>query len=127
MRSKSYCIPIAPMPWEFHRSQGIRVFDKQMSLSTSVGIILEQQHDDEPLFDGPLKLDIIFYIRVPEKKDPPLHMYHITKPAYHLYLHFITQALKGTVVTSGNHIVAGSWLCKYDLNPRYELTISEIL
>lgn len=82
-RSKTYTLKGKPTPLARHRtattSKGNNVFyDAQKNTKLIHGITLRSQHNDEPLFKGPLKLIVDFHMPI------PMHRKRFIKPGdYH--------------------------------------------
>jgi len=126
MRSKSYCIEINPIPWQRARCRGKQFWDNQVKDKVSYGLIMQQQHGKEPLFKGPLRLDIVFYIRSPKARSKHASLWHTTWPDFDNFLKFICDAMNKVIIVDDKYICSGSFDCKYDPNPRTELTLTEL-
>lgn len=63
--SKSYVLNGDPVALARGRFSSInrKVFDSQKQLKLILGINLKNQHDDEPMFTGPLKMDFKFFFQ----------------------------------------------------------------
>jgi Holliday junction resolvase RusA-like endonuclease len=126
MRSKHYCIPVNPIPWQRAGINGKRFFDRQENDKVSFGLILRDQHGFEPLFSGPLRFDVVFYIKRPKNKQRQPSPWHITTPDFDNYLKFLSDSMNSVIWEDDKYVCAGSWLLIYDENPRTEFTITEL-
>jgi crossover junction endodeoxyribonuclease RusA len=66
MRTKSYVINHRPISWKAPGRNGNNYFDKQTLLKTTYGLYIIKHHEQEPLFQGPLAIDIIYYVPIPK-------------------------------------------------------------
>lgn len=126
MRKKHYSIPISPIAWQRAGLNGKRFYDNQSHDKISIGLVLRQQHNQEPLFKGPLRLDVVFYVKRPECKKKDTSPWHITTPDYDNFLKFLGDTLNKVIWDDDRYVCAGSWLCIYDDTPRTEFRISEL-
>jgi Holliday junction resolvase RusA-like endonuclease len=60
--SKVYIIKGDPTPLMRARISGKRMYDPQKNLKLIASIDIVSQHDDAPLMEGPLHLDITFFM-----------------------------------------------------------------
>ena len=56
-----------PIPLARARVAGRKVYDSQKERKIVEMVEIEHQHDDQPQLQGPLHLDITFYMRLPQK------------------------------------------------------------
>lgn len=81
LRSKQYIIPLRPLPWTRAGLNGKQFFDKQKQEKLAYGLYLQRQHGIEPIFEGPLSLDITFHFLTPPlKRNRPMHGWHFIRP-----------------------------------------------
>src|ERR1700722_9364960 len=66
VRSRTYEIQGDPRPLQSRRFSKGHVFNSQKQLMLIVGIDLARQHADEPPFEGPLHVDVTFYMKLPD-------------------------------------------------------------
>lgn len=128
MRIKTYYIPIAPMPWKRPARNGKKMYDAQAKDKVNFGIYLNQQHNDEPLFDCPIHLDINFYMPIPKsvslRKQVP---YHSSTPDIDNLLKFCLDTMTDVVIIDDRIICSITAKKVYDKEPRIELTITEAI
>lgn len=80
-RFKHYVVhgdPIALARGRFSR-QG-KVYDAQKHVKLVWGIDVRNQHGEDPFFEGPLLMDVIFYLPLPQKSIKLKGQYHTYKP-----------------------------------------------
>ncbi|MGB6528493.1 MAG: RusA family crossover junction endodeoxyribonuclease [Candidatus Nitrosopolaris sp.] len=128
-RTKSYIIPVAPIPWARARLAGKRHFNAQSQERFAFGICLKTQHNSEPLFARPIALDITFFM--PEsanhaKKNKDGMIYHSQRPDLDNLTKFLLDSLKGVLVTDDSIISRIVAKKVYDREPRTEFVIQEI-
>jgi Holliday junction resolvase RusA-like endonuclease len=131
MRSKSYLINITPKRWA---RPGVNYsknhfFDTQKNEKLAYGLSIIRDHNDEPLFEGPLSLDVTFFMTIPKlKRKRGLTCYHATTPDLDnlckLLLDSITQT--SVVWTDDKQVSQILAIKRYDAKPRVEFTISEL-
>ena len=81
LRTKQYIIPLRPLPWTRAGLHGKQFFDRQKQEKLAYGLYLQRQHGKEPLFEGPLSLDITFHFRTPAlKRERHVHGWHFCRP-----------------------------------------------
>lgn len=66
-----YTIPGIPTPLlrARHSLKGNRIYNPQHAQQHVARINLEEQHKNTPLFDGPLHIDIIFYMPITKSNE----------------------------------------------------------
>ncbi len=103
-----------------------KMFDPQKQIKLLIGIELQRQHGERPLYTGPLKFDITFFMRLSNqlKKKPPY--YHIFKPDSSNMIKMYEDVCTGILYHDDCLIAAISAQKVYDLNPRVEFTITEL-
>lgn len=127
MRSKTYRINIAPIPWQRTNRNGVRSYDSLVRDKVSFGLYLSQQHNDEPFFDKPINLDVTFYMPIPKLlKDKPDSVYHSVNPFIDSLWRFFIDAIKDILIADERVICSYSVKKVYDKEPRTELIITEV-
>ncbi len=127
-RTKRYCIMLTPQAWKRAGLNGRRFFDQQKADKIAYGLYLNQQHGNEPLFTGALKVEMYFYMPIPPGKKRKIKPgdYHKTIPDNDNLEKFILDAAKNICI-SDDRIVAISHHEKiYDLTPRVEVIITDL-
>lgn len=128
MRSKAYCIRVAPISWQRVVRNKNRFYDGQARDRVSFGLYLGQQHNEEPLFENPIHLDVTFYM--PIHKSTNLRCkstFHTTTPHLDNLVRFFLDFIKGIVIPDDSIICSLSAKKVYDKEPRTELTITEVV
>lgn len=128
-RTKSYIIPVAPIPWARARLAGKRHFNAQAQERFAFGICIKSQHNNEPLFAKPVSIDVTFFM--PEsanhaKKNKDGVIYHSQTPDLDNLLKHILDSLKNVCVTDDSIISRIIAKKVYDKEPRTEFVIQEI-
>lgn len=82
-----------------------RCYDSQKMQKMITGIELTKQHDDRPLFTGPLLFKCTFYLPLPstvsKKKEPQyINKYHTTRPDCDNLVKYILDVCQGICYNS---------------------------
>ena len=102
LRTKNYVIPIHPISWQRAKLNGRQFFDGQIKEKLLFGIYLKQQHNDEPLFDKPIHMDITFFMEQPvyhTRRKIPLPYYHYKTPDLDNLCKFLMDSFKDVLIT----------------------------
>lgn len=127
LRNKSYVIDINPIPWQRARINGNRFYDAQKQDKNSFGLFLLNQHNNEPLFDKPVHLDVIFYMPIPKSiTQRKSSRYHSTFPDLDNLCKFLLDAIKDILIIDDRIICSLSAKKIYDKHARTEVLIKEI-
>jgi Holliday junction resolvase RusA-like endonuclease len=108
-------------------------YDSQKNLKLVWGISLSNQHNDEPLFVGPIWMDIIFYLPIAKKcpgklRQDLINNWHLCKPDISNLCKFLEDVCIG-ICYEDDCLIAKETIEKvYDdgNGPRTEFTISEL-
>lgn len=127
-----YTIAGPPVQWERVAPNYAKrtLYDTQKAVKLMIGIELTKQHNDQPLFDGPLRIDWRFFMEIPfsvKKKKP--HMIgkpHSSRPDSSNLIKFYEDVCNGIIFRDDCLISHGSWQKVYDENPRTEFTITRL-
>ncbi len=122
---KRYVIMGNPVPLARCRNARGRMYDSQKQIKLVHGLALKQQHGNSPLFEGPLNLNITFYMPMPRtnKKIQPLHP-HSFKPDLDNMLKYICDiASNGVLYEDDSLIYVINSRKVYDTIPRCEFTL----
>lgn len=123
-RTKHYVINMPPVAWQRPRlNRQTRFFDNQAKTKLVVGISLDLQHNKEPLFNGPIDIELYFYFKPPKTKKPTTH--HV-KPDVDNLVKFILDTIKDVLISDDKIICSIHAHKLYDQNPRTEFTITEV-
>ncbi len=103
-----------------------KIYDKQSNDKLLVGIAIQNQHANEPLFYGPLSVDMIFYFALPKtKRNPP--RYYSNKPDIDNCFKFYNDVLNKLVWYDDCQIAAITATKEYtDGEPRVVITVKEL-
>lgn len=99
-RSKTYNIPLPPLPWKRpgHNKWTGAVFNPQHQERIAWGLYMRREHQDEPLFQGPLLIDIIFFVRTPKEKPWLEGCFHDTIPDNDNFEKHLLDSMKNVLV-----------------------------
>lgn len=123
---KLYILNGSPVPLARTRVGYKRVWDSQKDCKLIHGLSLRQQHDDEPLFEGPLHMDLMFYMDMPcnpKRREMLNHTYHYGRPDIDNLIKFVADVSNGIIFTDDCIISSISAIKKYDEVPRTEIKI----
>ena len=97
VRSKTYIIPLEPIPWKRAGMKGKHFYDRQTHEKLATGLYLQKDHGEEPFFTGPLKIEIIFHMHIPDgqKKKNLEGSWHFKRPDIDNLAKFILDAATG--------------------------------
>lgn len=130
---KVYVIPGDPIPLARPRfSNYRRVYDSQKNIKLTASIHVVSQHDDEPLLEGPLHLDITFYMPVPTsisaKRRALLYgKTHIFRPDLTNCIKFYEDICSGVLYYDDCTIAKITARKIYDEHPRTEFSLRQII
>lgn len=126
-RSITYEIPVRPRAWSRPGLHGKRFYDKQQHDKTSIKLYLAKYHKSSPLFEGPTKVEFMFYMPIPKSiPKRELTYWHSKKPDIDNIEKLLLDAGKG-VVWIDDAIIC--WVEKkkiYDKNPRVIMIVTEL-
>lgn len=129
MRSKEYTINIKPITWARAGKNKTHYYDTQVAEKLAYGLSIARIHNEDPLFEGPLCLDMIFYMKQPKlirnRKESDWHWTTSDKDnLIKILKDSITQT--GIVWHDDRQCSKGSWQAIYDKNPRVYFKITEL-
>lgn len=132
-RKKLYVIPGDPVALARARAFRGRFYDAQKNIKLVWGINLKNQHMDEPFFEGPLFMDVIFYMPIPKncsvkKINEIKSQYHFIRPDTSNLLKFV-EDVATEICYKDDCIIAKQSIEKvYDdgKGPRTEFILSEL-
>lgn len=134
--SAHYTIEGVPTPLARPRLGHTHTYDSQKQIKYSAGIQLVQQHLGQPLFTGPLTLDVIFFMPIPERlrrqfkgqeqsNDLAYHPHH-KKPDLDNLIKFVLDVANGTIITDDSLISTINARKVYSMIPRTEFSITRL-
>lgn len=128
MRIKHYSIPINPIAWKRAGISKNRFYDTQAHEKNSCGLIVIQQHNNEPPFENkPLGIRVVFHIRAPKSKSKFNLTWHYTYPDEDNFKKFLYDMLTDSGVIQDDRLFAHSETYKvYSKDPRTEFSIWEL-
>lgn len=126
-RTKSYRIPLQPIPWQRARLNDTRFFDGQIESKETVALFMQRYHGNDPLFSRPLHMDVQFFMKLPksvkDRKDSP---YHAAKPYIDNLCKFLIDTMRDVLITDDKLICSISAKKVYSRDPRTEFTLTEL-
>jgi len=125
----TYIIPGEPIPLARARFGKNKVWDSQKQQKFAFGIHLNKQHGNQPLFHGPLHMDVTFFMPMPKKvsKTKPLtNKPHIFTPDLDNLIKLVADAATGILYADDCTICQISARKVYDTNTRTEFTLIEL-
>lgn len=128
MDVRTYVIPGNPVPLARPRiSRYNTLWDDQKAAKLAAGMVVRNQHNDSPYFNGPIELKMVFYLPLPKverKKHPKL--YHIFRPDLDNLIKFVCD-IATDVLYQDDCIISSIEAKKvYDKNPRTVFTIIKL-
>jgi len=133
MRTMSYVLQGDPTPLARVRVNynTRRMYDSQQQVKLIIGITLRQQHDDKPLLEGPICLEVTFFMPFPcgmsiSKKASNKGKSHHSRPDLDNLIKLILDCSNKICYEDDASIAIIHAKKIYDANPRTEFTLSEL-
>lgn len=127
-----YIVPGDPIPLMRPRiSYARKMYDAQQSAKLVYGIHVQNQHNDRPLLDGPLHLDVTFFMNmnnIPKKhKDAKEGTYHYGRPDADNLIKFVCEI--GTSIIYKDDAQVSSICARkiYAREPRTEFSFTRLV
>jgi len=126
-----YILEGNPTPLARPRFGQNRVFDSQKQRKINHGLALRYIHGNKPLYEGPLRLDVTFYLPAgksfsAEQRNKLYGTPRPQRPDIDNLIKYILDAANG-VLYKDDALIASVYADKvYDKNPRTEFTILEL-
>lgn len=128
-----YVIPGNPVSLKRPRysSATKRMYNSQRNEMLVMSIGLQSQHDNDPMFEGPLHMDVVFYMPIPssmnKKEQKKLESaYHIARMDLDNLIKMCCDLGNGILYKDDALIASISAKKVYDINPRTEFSIQSI-
>lgn len=128
---KIFVIPGDPTPLARPRFSHRKIYDSQKNIKTIAAIYVRQQQGEDPYLEGPLHLDITFFMKAPESTSKKRRELLYGKP--HIFKADLSNLVKFTedicsgVVYHDDCVIAVITARKiYDERPRTEFTLRMI-
>lgn len=128
-RTKEYIIDLFPIPWKRAGQNERHFYDRQTHEKTAVGIHLVSQHGSDPVFCGPLHMDLTFYMPLPKSlcKRKKTVWHHTTPDLDNLEKFLLDTITKTGVIWRDDRLVSSMSVKKiYDKHPRTHIVIKEL-
>lgn len=120
-----YTIPGDPISYAQAHFGPYHIYDNQKNIKLIAGIYLAQQHDDKPLFNAPIRLDIAFFFQVP-KRLIINSLWYTHPPTVCNLTRFYTDIGKGILFTDERIIVELHATKRYAAQPYTQLLITRL-
>lgn len=124
-----YVIKGDPVAWARAGRCGTRMYDTQKNLKIVLGIMIRNQHNDLPLYTGPLQLLVTFYMKTPQRirnlKKFEGKFTH-TKPDLSNLIKFIEDTCTGILYHDDALIASINADRRYSFEPRTEFIIRQL-
>lgn len=129
--SPTYLIEGSPIALKRPRFFARRVYDSQKAEKLHRGLLLKNQHNDQPPFSGILHFDITFHFPYPQdkykKRSLQAQHYHIYKPDLSNLIKMVEDVCVDAEIIKDDAIIASVFSVKvYDENPRTSFIITKI-
>jgi Holliday junction resolvase RusA-like endonuclease len=125
-----YIVPGDPIALARPRISRKSMWDPQKQERLFFGIHVKNQHGDKPLYTGPLKLDVIFFMPFPQthkaRKGRRLGDYHFFRPDTSNMIKFVEDACSGVLYPDDCSIAVIVAKKIYDDEPRTEFKIIQL-
>jgi Holliday junction resolvase RusA-like endonuclease len=128
-----YIIPGDPVPLARARiGHGAkRMYDSQKELKMHAGIIVNSQHKSDTFLEGPLHLDVTFFMRIPRKIHTKrnlerTHTYHYCRPDLSNLIKFVEDAVQSILFHDDAQICCITARKIYHQEPRTEFTLKQL-
>lgn len=128
-----YVIPGNPVSLKRPRfsSATKRVYNSQRSEMLVLSIGLQSQHDDDPLFEGPLHMDVTFYMPISasmtkKNQEKLKDTFNTSRPDLDNLIKMVADVANGILYKDDALIASISAKKVYDSNPRIEFSIQPI-
>lgn len=126
-----YTLEGSPIPLKRPRFGGQHVYDPQKKLKFSSQLQLKFQHSPFPLFSGPLKLSVTFYMPIPNRmkkqfKDKQPNSPHFFKPDIDNCVKYLLDCCNDIILVDDAQISIINATKVYSAVPRTEFSIESI-
>jgi Holliday junction resolvase RusA-like endonuclease len=128
MKEKKYLIPLKPIPWKRAGISQTKFYDQQVNEKIAFGLYLLKCHGSDPLFTGPVELDVTFHMSTAQQKINQIKKYHHATPDLDNLVKLLLDAIVDTkAILSDDRIISVMHAKKlYSDSPRTEFTIREL-
>lgn len=124
--TKKYVINMPPIPWKRPARNHKTIYDSQTHEKLAFGLYLRQQHGNQPLYQSPLLVEALFYI-LPPKSIKKRSAYVTAFPDLDNLLKFVLDAAHDILYDNDKLVCSIQASKLYDMKPRTELTITELI
>lgn len=106
-----------------------KCWDSQKQIKLSYGLQIQNQHSNRPLYAGPLRLNVVFFMPIaPSSRRKNLHgSFHYFRPDLDNCIKFLADVCTGILYHEDSLICSVAALKVYDNDPRTEFYITELM
>jgi Holliday junction resolvase RusA-like endonuclease len=130
-----YIVDGSPIPLARARHGNGNTYDSQKQLKYSVGIQLRQQQQDVPIFTGPICLEVIFFMPIPDRIQKKIRKSadaqriapHSCKPDLSNLIKFIEDVATGIIYKDDSLISKIVAHKVYSMIPRTEFSVTQMV
>lgn len=120
-----------PTPWTRARlSKTGYFYDSQKAFKNVMRNTIEDQHDNRPLFVGPVEMIVVFFMRLPDGKTlrerRAAQLYHCTKPDLDNLEKILKDVCSGIIYRDDCQVAQVFKKKIYDEHPRIEFSIRNL-
>lgn len=125
-----YTIESTPVPLKRPRFGLGKVYDSQKKTKFGVQVQLRKQHDYSLPFEGPLKIEVTFFMQLPQrqarKKHQECYLPHFIRPDIDNLIKFLLDCANGILFKDDAQVASITAQKVYSTVPRTELSITRI-
>jgi Holliday junction resolvase RusA-like endonuclease len=120
-----YVLQGDPVPLARARHGRHGIYDSQKNTKLIASITIQSQHNNQPLYEGSIHLDIMFYMKIPKmKRNNNLEgCYHVFKPDLSNLIKFVEDLCTSILYHDDSLICSISAAKKYSNEPRTEFEV----
>lgn len=122
--SNKYTIPGPPIALKRPRLNGKVLYDSQVSEKHGCGIFLKLEHGNKPLYQGPLRITLTFFMKAPKRST---NKWHTNVPDLDNMIKFYLDVCNGVLYEDDKQVSNIIAIKTYDLEPRTEIIIEELM
>ena len=128
---KIFIIPGDPTPLARPRLSAKKIYDSQKNLKLVASLNLAQQYNNQPFLEGPLHLDVTFYMKTPlsisaKRRESLYGTHHVFKSDLDNLIKYVADICSNVLYHDDCIIAAITAKKIYDEKPRTEFTLKVI-
>lgn len=126
MRSMTFIIPGDPVPLARARIGKYSIYDAQKHEKLVAGMVVTKQMNNEPPLNGPLELEVVFFMSLPKKGNRKMGYPHFCKPDLDNMIKYICDICNKIAFYDDSAIYKITAIKMYDSRPRTVFTLREM-